>query len=266
MLTLYHNDMSTCSQKVRFVLATKGLDWDGIELNLRAGDQQRPEFLQLNPKGVVPVLVDDEEVLTESNIIMAYLEDRYSSVPLMPASPLARARVRAWMQRLDTGLHTHVAALSFAIAFRLQLLKLHDTEEKLATYFDNIPDPEFAAFYREIIPLGVEAPRFRKAVRAYDKLLGAIEDELGESTWLGGDELSLADAAYAPYLTRLEHLALEQLWSERPRVADWYTRLKETSGYRKGISDWFNPNYIPLMREAGEAQSQRISAIRARTR
>jgi len=54
MIKLYHNDMSTCAQKVRFILATKGLEWEGEELNLRRGDQVQPEFLKINPKGVVP--------------------------------------------------------------------------------------------------------------------------------------------------------------------------------------------------------------------
>ena len=51
MLTLYHNDMSACAQKVRFVLAVKQLEWQSEELNLRQGDQQRPEYLKINPKG-----------------------------------------------------------------------------------------------------------------------------------------------------------------------------------------------------------------------
>ena len=51
MLKLYHNDMSACAQKVRFVLAVKQLEWQSEELNLRQGDQQRPEYLKINPKG-----------------------------------------------------------------------------------------------------------------------------------------------------------------------------------------------------------------------
>jgi Glutathione S-transferase, N-terminal domain len=55
MLTLDHNDMSVCSQKVRLCLAEKALAHEARHLNLRAGDQQKPEYLTLNPKGVVPV-------------------------------------------------------------------------------------------------------------------------------------------------------------------------------------------------------------------
>lgn len=261
MLTLYHNDMSTCSQKVRFVLETKELEWRGIELNLREGDQQQPTFLKLNPKGVVPVLIDDEAVVTESNIIMEYLEEAYPAQSLMPASALERTRVRAWMQRLDAGLHLHVAALSFAIAFRLQLLNALDSDEKLEAYYARIPQPEYAAFYREVVPLGIDAPRFSFAVLAYDRLLADMEAALAHLQWLAGDQLTLADAAYAPYLTRLDHLSLQSLWSSRPAVADWFRRIQATPGYVKGIARWVNPKYLPLMKDAGEAAASRVADI-----
>ena len=66
MLTLYHNDMSSCAQKVRFVLAEKNLHWHSEELNLRRGDQQRPAYLKINPKGLVPALDHDGDILVGS--------------------------------------------------------------------------------------------------------------------------------------------------------------------------------------------------------
>ena len=53
---LYHNHMSTCSAKVRLVLAEKDVAWTGHLLDLRAGENLRPEYLKLNPAGVVPTL------------------------------------------------------------------------------------------------------------------------------------------------------------------------------------------------------------------
>ena len=77
MLELYHNGMSTCSQKVRFCLAEKGVAWTGHHLDLRAGDQHTPEYLALNPNGVVPTLVDDGDVIIESTIINEYLDEKF---------------------------------------------------------------------------------------------------------------------------------------------------------------------------------------------
>ena len=57
MIALYHNDMSVCAQKVRMALAEKQLPWESHHLDLRAGDQQKPEYVKLNPNAVVPTLV-----------------------------------------------------------------------------------------------------------------------------------------------------------------------------------------------------------------
>ena len=64
-LTLYNAAQSTCSQRVRFVLNAKGLAFEEKKLDLLAGDQLKPDYLALNPNGVVPTLVDDGEVVIE---------------------------------------------------------------------------------------------------------------------------------------------------------------------------------------------------------
>ncbi|MBL1242070.1 MAG: glutathione S-transferase N-terminal domain-containing protein, partial [OCS116 cluster bacterium] len=66
MMELYHNDMSVCSQKVRVTLAEKGLEATKHHLDLGAGDSHTPEYLALNPKGVVPTLIDNDKVIIES--------------------------------------------------------------------------------------------------------------------------------------------------------------------------------------------------------
>ncbi|HEY7315961.1 MAG TPA: glutathione S-transferase family protein [Candidatus Binatia bacterium] len=103
MLELYHNDMSTCAQKVRLTLAEKGLTWESRHLDLRAGDQQKPEYLKLNPGGVVPTIVDNGKVVRESTVIMEYLDDEYPNPSLRPADSYAKAHMRLWTKRLDEG-------------------------------------------------------------------------------------------------------------------------------------------------------------------
>lgn len=77
MLELYHGYTSVCAQKVRLVLAEKGLEWNSHVMLLN-GDHLEPDYLKLNPNGVVPTLVHDGNVIVESNVIMHYLDDFFS--------------------------------------------------------------------------------------------------------------------------------------------------------------------------------------------
>jgi glutathione S-transferase len=94
--------MSTCAQKVRFTLHEKQLDWDSVVLNFRQGDQFKPEYLQINPKDLVPMLVHDDNIITESNIIIEYLKEAFPQQPLLPEDPLSRAKVRSWIKNWMT--------------------------------------------------------------------------------------------------------------------------------------------------------------------
>jgi glutathione S-transferase len=262
MLELYHNDMSTCAQKVRATLAEKNLAWDGHELNLRTGEQHDPQFLKLNPRGVVPVLVHDGNVITESNIIMEYLEDALlDSKRLMPGSAAGKAAVRNLLQRLDTALHLHIATISVGIAFRDQLLAVHSSDQALEAYFAAVPDPRLQAVYREVVPSGAGSKSFLLALDAWKRQFADMNAALASTQWLVGNKLTLADLAYLPYMCRFEHLHMTEIWSRYPALASWFDRCKRTAGYRDGIEAWLNPKYLELMEERGLATKAGIQGL-----
>ena len=90
MLELYHNINSVCAQKVRIALNEKGEAAKEHLLTLQ-GDQNDPAYMKLNPNGVVPTLVHDGNVITESSLILYYIDDAFSNPPLMPKAPVARS-------------------------------------------------------------------------------------------------------------------------------------------------------------------------------
>jgi len=93
-------------RKLRLYLAEKGLDLPVKQLNLRAGEQRTPEFLQKNPFAGVPILeLDDGTVIAESLAIMEYLEEIYPNPPLIGADPVTRALVRMWERRIEIGVY-----------------------------------------------------------------------------------------------------------------------------------------------------------------
>ncbi len=112
MLELYHFALSTCSQKVRLVLAEKNLEFVSHEVDLISGAQHDPEYVKLNPKHVVPTLVHDGRALIESTLINEYLEDAFPEPPMLPADPRERHAARLWTKRLDDEVHAATAVVT----------------------------------------------------------------------------------------------------------------------------------------------------------
>src|SRR5690348_9851619 len=101
MLTLYHSPFSTCSQKVRIALAEKAVPWTSRVIDFTRQEHLAPEYLRLNPNGVVPTLVHDGYPVVDSSVICEYLDEVYRHHPLSPADPLRRAAMRSWMRYLE---------------------------------------------------------------------------------------------------------------------------------------------------------------------
>jgi len=261
MLELYHTDMSVCAQKVRFALAEKGLEWVGHKLDLNAGEAQRPEYLRLNPNGVVPTLVHDGKVVIESTVINEYLDDTFPQSPLRPADPLERARMRLWTKQLDEGIHAAAGILTKGIALRYRRLK--KPPEELEAYINAIPNPKKRSEDRESILRGIDSSYFPDAVKRFARLVADMEESLKEAPWLAGRSFSLADIGFAPYILRLEHLQMHFLWHKRRRLTDWSERVREKAGYQQGIVKWLNPASIRLMQEKGAEARPRIEQILA---
>jgi glutathione S-transferase len=184
MIALYHNDMSVCAQKVRMTLAEKQLPWESHHLDLRVGDQQKPEYLKLNPNSVVPTLVDNGAVIIESTVICEYIDDGYPQQSLRPSAPAARAAMRLWTKQLDETVHAATSTLSNGIAFRHQKLVWGMT--KLEEFHRNMPNPARREQSWENITKGVESRYYIDAAKRFDKLLNDMEAALANSTWLAG--------------------------------------------------------------------------------
>jgi glutathione S-transferase len=97
-LELYNFPPSTCSLKARIALAEKNLKWVDHRLLSKDNDHLKPAYLKLNPNGVVPTLVHESAVITESSVILEYLDEVFADVKLTPSDPVERAKMRAWLR------------------------------------------------------------------------------------------------------------------------------------------------------------------------
>jgi glutathione S-transferase len=231
VLRLYHAWASTCSQKVRLALAEKDLAYDGVVLNLRRFEQLAPEFLSINPRGLVPVLVHDGFVLTESTIINDYLDDAFPEQPLRPADAKGRARVAVWNRYIDDVPTLAIKKPSFQKNMRPFLQTLPEAEIDAA--MRRMPNAETARRWRDAARGGIPAEELAAAQSDLRGMLDRMQETLARSTWLAGDDYSLADINMAPFVHRLASFPEYDLRSDWPAVAGWYARLRARPAFAK---------------------------------
>jgi len=236
LIRLYHATTSVCAIKARLALAEKNLAWESELLDLRRGEQHRPEYLKLNPNGVVPTLLHDDRVLIESTLIIEYIDEAFADRPLMPNAPYERATARLWMRKIDDELHAACSALTFAIAFRPVMLRM--TSEQLEAHLQRIPSPAYRERQRLSIVHGLDAPHVADAIRSHDKFIAEMEATLARSAYLAGDDYSLADAAATPYVNRAAMLGMQDLWANRPNVAGWLERMQKRASFAPAVTGW----------------------------
>ncbi|SDO38066.1 maleylpyruvate isomerase [Rhodoferax sp. OV413] len=104
-MKLYNFFRSGTSHRLRIALNLKGLDYDYVAVDLRKNEHQGAAFKSLNPQGLVPALVDADQVLTQSVAIIEWLEERYPTPALLPTDRYDRARVRALAAVVGCDIH-----------------------------------------------------------------------------------------------------------------------------------------------------------------
>lgn len=227
---MYHGLASTCSKKVRLCLYEKGLAFNSHLLDLQAFEQHRPEYLKLNPNGVVPTLVHNGQPIVESNVIIEYLEDEFPDIPLRPANSLARAKMRYWIQFSADVAYDAVALPTWMKISAPAARKLSD--EQLQEVLSRIPTKERRERWARVAREGILQEEIEQCYAEMSRVLERIEQALARSRWLAGETYSLADIAIVPFIDRIGNLRPDLCPPGRyPAVADWYRRLRARAAF-----------------------------------
>src|SRR6516162_27238 len=215
--TLYNAPQSTCSQRVRFVLNAKGLPFEEIKLDLLAGDQLKPEYLALNPNGVVPTLDHDGAIVIDSSVIIEYLDEvALDRERFTPQDPVKRAHMRALMRFIDEMPAAAVRVPTFNLAFLPRFAAM--SEEKFLAFAESKPlRKEFMlAMGRTGFPQKEMDAALQRLRRTYERMDAAIAKSGGP--FLQGAQPTLADISVMPALVRMDDLGLADMWAERPAI------------------------------------------------
>ena len=170
MMVLYSGTTCPFSQRCRFVLFEKGMDFEIRDVDL----YNKPEDISImNPYGQVPILVERDLILYESNIINEYIDERFPHPQLMPADPVMRARARLFLFNFERELFVHV-----------QMLERRDHQKDTGRLME----------------------KARQQIR--DRLT-QLTPIFMKNKYMLGDDFSMLDVAIAPLLWRLDHYGIE---------------------------------------------------------
>jgi len=233
MLELYHNDKSTCSQKARLCLAEKSLDWVNRHINIGKEENLAPDYMKLNPNGVVPTLVHKGIAIPESTVICEYLDEAFPREPhLSPRDPGQRATMRVWLRFIDEVPSMAIRVPTFHNVLLPRFQKM--TPAEFADFVER--NPLRKPFLLRMGQTGFSREDYALAIEQLATSLDRMEETLAHGPWLVGDQYTVADICIVPILQRLEDLGMADLWvGRRPRVGDWYARCKARPAYAKAF-------------------------------
>jgi len=232
VLKLYNAAHSTCSQKVRICLAEKKLPFEDIKLDIgKAKEHLKPEYLKINPNGVVPTLVDDGRAIIDSSVICEYLEERYPQVKLSPDDLVDRARMRAWMRFIEEVPTAAVRVPSFNMGF---LPRYEGMDQDTFRGVEADIRPIRKHFYRRMGPNGFREEDVLASYEQIANTCGRMNAALESGPWLIGKQYTLADIIVTPLIDRMNDLGLSDIWEKKyPRVSDWYGRMRARPAFQQ---------------------------------
>ncbi|CAN7146945.1 glutathione S-transferase [Trinickia sp. LjRoot230] len=191
-MKLYSFRLSGHAHRTHLFLSILGLEYETIEVNVRAGEQKSPAYLSLNPFGQVPVLIDGDAVIPDSTAILVYLAKQYAPKSWLPETPLEAAEVQRWLSVASGEITYGIAAA------------------RLITLFG--------------------APRNAEEVIARSHaILTQLDEVLAQRDWIAGLAPTIADIALYSYIERAAEGNVDR--SPYRNVNRWLERMESLPGF-----------------------------------
>ena len=267
---LFHFPLSLCSMKVRQALAENAVHWTSHLVLLPAYQQYEPEYVRINPRCVVPTLVCNGKVTTDSMNILNYVVAKLSNLDISQKPSIHEFEAIAfWLDKADSlpiealtygdnrgknkpfylkGAANGGKGHEFKANLLRKLVKRHENEKLLHDAYKsklNIVENTLTI---------IQTPtRLNALYDTADSILIELETQLlsgpfNANGWLVSNKFSLADIAWGVVLYRLQKLGLEPLlWGNRTTVSQYCEKLFARESFKTGVMDWSNiPKNIVL--------------------
>lgn len=204
-------------------LREKEVAYESRYIELWNYENLHPAYLMLNPNGVVPTLVHDGQPIINALVIMEYIEDAFSGPALMPDNAQARARMRFWTWTADD---IHLAVMTATYKAFLSGPVKDLSKEDVKTLIAHIPVPDRQERWRRFANEGFSQEELDAARRKIAWGIDRIEQALGQTAMLAGDDFSLADISVMAIVHRIREIMPDLLEpAKTPQIDKWWRQL-----------------------------------------
>lgn len=227
---LWHAPMSSCSQRVRIVLAETGKPFVSHVVDLERNEHAMMEYQAIHPKGLVPALVEDGHLFIESVHIIQQVAGNDSA--------LAKAASPELLQNADEA-QLDLKLLSFEFLFRSRPPPRPEDAEA----FQHTHQNDWLKQFRIDFAKGFGPERIDAAVRRTDEGFRHLDDLLSDGRrYLGGDEFSLSDVAWMPNFHRFNLMGWP--FERTQNLKAWFGRVSARPSYQEALLNW-QPEVVP---------------------
>tara|TARA_B100001057_G_scaffold332236_1_gene332578 strand:+ start:43 stop:897 length:855 start_codon:yes stop_codon:yes gene_type:complete len=238
---------SSCSQKLRIYLNLKKISWTSHSVNLAAGKNYSEWFLGINPKGLIPVLVDDGHVEIESNDILMYLEKKFPQNPLVDEFEIENMNNHL---KDEDDLHEDIRNIAYRYMFgglgkkSSKGLEIFRNYKSSNSELDKLKMKE-VEFYETYGEEGITNEAVKLSLAKFCKRYDKFEGHLNNQKYLMGDKLSMLDLAWFIYSYRLyiSGFPFRELY---PQILTWFEDLYARNEFYKEVND---PLILKLIRQ-----------------
>lgn len=211
MLTVYGRATSSNTQLVMWSIGELGLPCERLDYGGVYGKTKTPDYLAMNPMGLIPVLRDGPVTMFESGAILRYLAARYGTEPFYPAEPATRAPIDLWAEWGKVTLAPAITSIFLLVT--------------------------------RVPPSKRDAAAIAGAVEKAERLLAILGERIGDGPWLAGKHFTYADIPVAYLLYRYFTMPIER--RPRTRIEAYYERLQERPAFVTHSMVDFDSLYVP---------------------